>query len=136
MFGYEKPYFTDENGYLFRDETGLLDFGASIPMVVELGRNNCGTEQTKVWASIQIDSENARGAIVQYSLDGGDFETLGQISDDVETLVWPQKGQLIQSRDVDIQIVHNDTGDPPVLNGVTLYYNITETIINELGEHL
>lgn len=136
MNGYTKPYFTDNNGYLFRGETGLTDFGASIPMIVEFGRNNLGTEQSKAYLSVQIDSENARGGIIQYSLDGGDFQTLGQIKDDVETLVFPQKAQLVQSRDIDFQFVHNDYGDPPVLNGITVWFNVVETIVNELGEHL
>lgn len=136
MNGYRKPYFTDENGYLFRDETGFTDNGLSIPMQVEIGRTNCGTEQGKTYLSVQIDSENARGGIMQYSLDGGDWITLGQIVDPIQTIAFPQKGQLVTSRDINYRFVHNDYGDPPTFNGITTYFTITESVVNELGERL
>jgi hypothetical protein len=47
MNGYTKPYFTDETGRLFRDETGNLDNADPIPMEIEFGRNNLGTDQLK-----------------------------------------------------------------------------------------
>ena len=136
MNGYRKPYFTDENGYLFRDETGFTDAGNSIPMTIELGRTNCGTEQNKAYLSLLIDSENARGGIIQYSLDGGDFQTLGQIKDNVQDLTFPSKDQLVSSRDIDFIFSHNDYGDPPVFNGLQVSFRITESIVNELGQRL
>jgi hypothetical protein len=77
MNGYTKPYFTDETGRLFRDETGNLDNADPIPMEIEFGRNNFSTDQLKQYFDA-IDSENARGGIMQYSLDNGAFNTLGQ----------------------------------------------------------
>ncbi len=136
MNGYRKPYFTDENGYLFRDETGLTDAGNSIPMILESGRTNCGIEQRKTWGALQVDSENARGAIIQVSFDGGDWKTFPnwQLKDNIQTLNFPQKGQLLASRDIDVRIVHNDYGDPPAVNGFTVYFALSESIVNELGE--
>ena len=95
MNGYTKPYFTDETGRLFRDETGNLDNADPIPMEIEVGRSTFGTDQKKVYDSVLVDSENARGALLQYAIDGGRFETLGQITDNIEKLVFPQGGQLI-----------------------------------------
>jgi len=136
MNGYRKPYFTDENGYLFRDETGFTDNGLSIPMIIDSGRTNCGTEQAKTWGALQVDSENARGAIVQLSFDGGDWQTYPgwQLKDNIQTLNFPQRGELIKSRDIDVRLVHNDYGDPPSVNGFTVYFAVAESIVNELGE--
>lgn len=131
MSGYTKPYFTDETGRLFRDETGKLDNVDPIPMEIELGRNNFGTDQRKNYSAVLVDSENARGAIVQYAIDGGRFETLGQITGNVEKLIFKQGGQLIEGRDIDYKLVHNDKGDPPIFNGITTYFSVTEVNVNE-----
>lgn len=136
MNGLVKPYFTDENGYLFRDETGFTDFGLSIPMTVETGRVNCGTEQNKTWMAVQVDSERARGAILQYSLDNDDtWLTLSQLTEDIQTVPFPQANELIQSRDINFRVVHNEPTDPPFINGLTVYFNIVESLVNEIGEN-
>lgn len=126
MNGYTKPYFTDETGRLFRDETGNLDNGESIPMEIEFGRSNFGTDQGKNYASAMIDTEDARGMVLQYSLDGGDFQTLGQITKKIELLVWPQGEQLVEGRDINYKIVHNDKGSPPIFNGITTHFSVNE----------
>lgn len=131
MSGYTKPYFTDETGRLFRDETGNLDNADPIPMEIEVGRTNLGTDQVKRFVSVLVDSENARGASLQYSIDGGSFQTLGQITDNVEKMIFPQSGQLKEGRDINYKIVHNDTGDPPVINGYTTYTNSAEMFVTE-----
>jgi hypothetical protein len=131
MHGYTKPYFTDETGRLFRDETGNLDNIDPIPMAIELGRNNFGSDQKKNYHSVLVDSENARGAALQYSIDGGNFETLGEIDENVQKMIFPQRGNLIEGRDINYKIVHNSKGNPTVVNGLTSFYSITEGIPNE-----
>jgi hypothetical protein len=134
MNGFTKPYFTDENGYLFRDETGNTDNGLSIPMMVEFGRTNCGTEQQKIFDAVQIDSEYTRTGLMQYSLDGGDWMTLGQIDMDITTMVFPQKKpELKTGHDINMRFTHNNTGDQPFFNGWTLYFDNYEAIVGELG---
>jgi hypothetical protein len=133
MHGYVKPYFIDDLGYLFRDETGNTDNGISIPERIRFGRNNLGIPQSKVFHSILVDSEAARGALIQYSVDGSQFKQLGQITQDVQSFEFPQSDDLIVGRDIDYQIIHNDTGDPPIINGITTYFNLDETFVNELG---
>lgn len=130
MNGYTKPYFTDETGRLFRDETGNLDNADSIPMEIEVGRDNLGTDQTKRFLSVLVDSENARGALLQYSFDGGPFLTLGQITDNIEKMVFSNNGQTPEARDIDYKIAHNDTGDAPVINGFTTYTSKAELTVN------
>lgn len=131
MTGYTKPYFTDETGRLFRDETGNLDNEDPIPMEVEMGRNNLGTDQKKVFGSVIVSSEQARGALLQYQVDGGVFNTLGQITENNQKLVFPQGGQLIEGREINYKVVHNDEGDPPIFNGLTTYFNSSERIPGE-----
>lgn len=136
MNGFRKPYFTDENGYLFRDETGYTDAGNPIPMVIESGRTNCGTEQRKTWGALQIDSESARGAQIYVSYDGSDWTTYPgwQLSDNIQTLNFPQSGQLKASRDIDVMLMHQDKGEPPAVNGFTIYFSLVESVVNEMGE--
>lgn len=131
MNGYTKPYFTDDTGRLFRDETGNLDNADTIPMEVEVGRSNFGTDQTKNYASALVDSENARLGTLQYAIDNGAFRTLGQTTEAVTKMVFRQGGQLIEGRDVNYKFVHNDPGAPPVYNGQSTYHSVTEAIPNE-----
>lgn len=132
MNGYTKPYFTDETGRLFRDETGNLDNLDTIPMEIEFGRNNFGTDQYKEYISMIIDSENARGGIMQYSLDNGPFNTLGQTVTPSTKLSFPTNNQLKEGHDVNYKFVHNDGGDAPALNGMSTYFKIQELIVNEI----
>ncbi len=136
MNGYTKPYFTDDTGRLYRDETGNLDDADTIPMRVRFGASNCGVPQGKGFHSVLVDVEDARGAILQYSIDGGDFITLGQITQDSQTFVFRQNDQLVEGRTIDYQLVHNSRGTPPVFNGQTTYYNLNESVVNEFGQKL
>lgn len=133
MNGYTKPYFTDETGRLFRDETGNLDNADTIPMELELGRNNFGTDQLKKLLSVLVDSEKANGASLQVSLDGGNFQTIGTINNNIQKLVipYPQGGQLVEARDINYKFAHNDSGDPPVINGLTTYFSMSEMFVTE-----
>jgi hypothetical protein len=130
MHGYKKPYFTDDTGRLFRDETGNLDNFDPIPMEIEIGRSNMGTDQKKRFLSVLVDSESARGGSLQYSIDGKSFKTLGKIVNNVQLLTFPQNNQIIEGRDINFKFVHNESGDPPIINGLTTYFFITEVSVN------
>lgn len=130
MNGYTKPYFTDETGRLFRDETTNTDNGEAIPMEIEWGRNNLGTDQQKRFNSLLIDSENARGAILKYSVDSGPFVTLCQIVDNVQRVIFPASDQSIEGRDIDYKVTHNDAGEPPMINGITTYTTFAELVVD------
>lgn len=132
MNGYVKPYFTDETGRLFRDETGNLDHHDTIPMSIEWGRNNFGTDQLKLYFTLLIDSENARGGVMQYARDLGAFETLGQLTDPQTKISIGTAEDLKEGHDINFKFVHNDGGDPPAINGQSTYFKIQELIVNEL----
>lgn len=132
MNGYTKPYFTDENGYLFRDETGLTDNGASIPMLLEFGRTNCGTEQEKIFEAVLVDSERTRTGIMQYKLNNGNWAVLGQIVEEVGELVFSQEYLKKKGHDINLRFTHNSAGDPPFFNGWVVYFNNVQSIVNEV----
>lgn len=132
MNGYTKPYFTDETGRLFRDETGQLDHVDSIPVEIEWGRNNFGVDQTKIYNSVIVDSEDAQGATLQYSLDASPFKTLAQqITKPVTVLHFPHDGQAPEARDINYKLVHNDKGRGPTINGLTSFFGVVEVTPNE-----
>lgn len=132
MSGYTKPYFTDDTGRLFRDETGNLDNNEVIPFEVGLGRNNFGTDAVKTYTAVLTDTEGAREASLQYALDGGSFQTLGQLTKPVNKFAFPTDGDTIEGRDIDYKLVHSDSGDPPAINGVSTTYQIQERIVDEV----
>lgn len=131
MNGYTKPYFTDETGRLFRDETGNLDNADIIPFEVEMGRNNFGDNNRKSYVTVLTDTDAAREAVVQYSLDGAQYQTLGQITKPVNKFPFSTRDNFPEGRDISYKIVHSDAGDPPVINGVSTTYAIQERIVNE-----
>lgn len=132
MNGYTKLYFTDDTGRLFRDETGNTDNGEVIPFEVELGRNQFGTDARKTYTAVLVDSEAAREAILQYSLDGGQYQTLGQIDKNVNKFPFSTARQeSAEARDISYKFVHSDSGSQPILNGLSTTYQIQERIVDE-----
>lgn len=130
MSGYTKPYFSDDTGRLFRDETTNTDNGESIPLEIEWGRNNLGDDRAKRFMSLLIDSEDARGATLKYSVDSGPFVTLCQITQNVQRVSFPAGGQSIEGRDIDYKLTHNDAGEPPLINGITTYTTFVELVVD------
>lgn len=126
MNGYSKPYFTDETGRMWRDETGNLDGVDTIPFELQVGRTNQGTGLKKTYNGYIIQSENARGALVKVALDNGNWKDSAQITDDVQEVVFPPN-QL--GRDINYFITHNDGGDGPVIDGIATYFIVSEQTI-------
>jgi hypothetical protein len=98
-------------------------------MEIEFGRNNFSTDQLKQYIAVRIDSENARGGILQYSLDNGAFNTLGQATDFHENLLPNYPSQ--EGHDINYKFVQNDGGDPAAFNGLSTTFKIQELITNE-----
>lgn len=131
MNGYTKPYFTDETGRLFRDETGNLDNFDVIPFEVEFGPNNFGEDNRKSYVTVLASSEAARGMILQYSLDRGQYQTLGQMTDATSKFPFDTRMDFPEGEDISYKVVHSDSGDAPIFNGVSTVYTIQERILNE-----
>lgn len=126
MNGYTKPYFIDETGRLWRDETGNVDGPDTIPFEVQMGRNNQGSGLKKNYVGCIVETERARGANVMVSLDGGQFKNVGQIMHDVEEIIFPGD---FYGRDIDYKLIHNEDSDAPIFDGVTNYFSMEESKI-------
>lgn len=124
MNGYTKPYFLDETGRLWRDETTSKDGADTIPFEVQIGRNNQGNSFLKEYVGCIVETEKARGAQIMVSVDGGQFKDMGQVTQDVQEVVFREK---MVGRDVDYKLVHNDSGDAPSFDGITTYYSQVQT---------
>lgn len=124
MHGYTKPYFLDDTGRLFRDETGWMDHNDTIPFEVELGRNNLGSEQRKNLIGAYIESENASGAQVLAVIDNQHTKNIGQLNEDIVSLPFPA-GTI--GREVNYKITHNSNEAPPVVDGVVTHFSYSES---------
>lgn len=132
MSGYTKPYFTDETGRFYRDETGNTDDGAVIPMEVELGRNQFGTDANKTYTAVLVNSEEASEATLLYSTNGEQFKPLGQIDKNVNKFSFSTSRQPdVEGRDINYKFVHSDAGTAPILNGLSTTYQVQERIVDE-----
>jgi hypothetical protein len=124
MNGYTKPYFTDETGRLFRDETGNLDNADSIPFEIEYGRSDFGTPLTKNYVGALVQSEKAKGALLQAYLNGNPKpHDLGQITEDMQEFKYPAG---FRGHDINYKIVYNSQGDGPTIDGITTYFSQEE----------
>lgn len=128
--GEEKPYFFSDDGYLYIDETGNLDHDKIIPLEVETGRDNFGSEQIKKYDAMLIYSEGAIGSSVKVSVDGGDFQTVGHIEDPVQYIKFPERGpdKLRLGTSASCKVLNASAGDPPSIQGIVWYYDIQEDI--------
>jgi hypothetical protein len=124
MNGYTKPYFQDETGRVWRDETANLDGVDIIPFSVQTGRNNLGVPLNKEFHGMVVHSEKARGSLIMVSIDGQQFQEVGQITQDVQEIRLAP-GKFV-SHDIDIKVTHNDEGDTPSIDGFTHYYNVKD----------
>jgi len=119
MHGYTKPYFQDETGRLFRDETTHKDHNRLIPFEVETGRNHLNSSSVKSFVKCVVYSTDARGAYVTASIDGGAFLPVGQITKSVQELEFknPPLG-----RDINYKFTHNSDSGPPIIDGVDTHF--------------
>lgn len=123
MHGYKKPYFIDDTGRLFRDETGNLDHVDTIPFEVELGRDNFGVTLRKSYHSYTVDSDQCQGVQVLASVDGGEFKYLGQLVRRISEFVFKYG---LEGYDVNYKFTLNDNTYPPIINSDTTYWSPLE----------
>ena len=128
MNGYTKPYFQDDTGRVFRDETGFTDHGDPIPYEVELGNNNFNNDLHKNYIGAVVDAEAARTMQVMYSVDNGEWQRLGQVDEKVKEMTFPHNSR---GRKIKYKFTHNDDGEPPKLNGISTFYSVEERLYGD-----
>lgn len=131
--GVVKPYFFAENGKLYIDETGNKDDDKNIPFEAGTGPDMFGSEQIKKFTGMLLFSDNANGLRLQASVDGGEFKTVGRITNKVAYFPFPENGDNVLPRGVaiDWQIKGSNPGDPPKVEGAVIYYSVEENIPSE-----
>jgi hypothetical protein len=129
MNGYIKPYFQDETGRVWRDETGNTDGADTIPFEVEFGTELDNSPLKKNIVGIIVSTENARGAQIMLSVDKREFKDIGQVTEDL-TEIYYKAGT--NGRITNYKIRHNDAGDAPVLDGIITFTSQEELFFGDL----
>jgi len=128
--GEMKPYFWCNDGYLYIDDTGNLDYDVEIPLEVELGRDNFGGVQLKKFDGCFVYSEDAAGMTVKVSVGGKQAKTVGQITEDECYMKFPERGedQLPRGSSINAFITGSSTGDPQKIQGIEWYFTSEEEV--------
>ena len=124
--GVRRNYFLDENGFLFLDEDGDLDYQDTIPWYIRYGRLNFGSAFLKSLIGLYIHSDSATGSIVEYKTPGksNDWQKLGQIDDIVASL---GVNNSLEARDFDIKIHGNAKGTAARIDGIEVWYDTKQS---------
>lgn len=117
------PYFQDDTGLILKDETTNLDLTATIPWFVELGRDHFNFDELKSYQTVYVYSKAPRSVIVQYSLDAGEWFTLGELKEKVQKFVFPLN---TEGHDINYRLSLNAIGEPPVIEGISTHYSVIE----------
>lgn len=128
--GVNLPYFWCDDGYLYIDSTGNLDYDKEIPLEVDLGRDNFGGVQLKRYDGMFIYSTNANGMTVKVSVGGKQARTVGEISEAECYIKFPERTEdaLPRGSSINAYIHGSSPGDPPVIQGIEWYFTSEEDI--------
>lgn len=131
--GENKPYFFSTDGYLYVDDTGNLDHNSAIPLEINIGKDQFGSEQLKKFDAVFIYSKDAAGMAVKGSVGDGQALTLGQIEKDEQYIKFPERGedQLKRGTTLDLSLYGSTKGDPPYVQGAVTYFSVEEDIPSE-----
>ena len=131
--GENKPYFFSTDGYLYLDDTGNLDHDKAIPLILNTGRDNFGSEQIKKYEGVFIYSQDAIGTTVKLSVGGKQPQTVGEIAEDEQYIKFPERGEDAPGRGttIDIFLSGAQKGDPPYIQGLVWYYSLEEDVPSE-----
>jgi hypothetical protein len=126
--GEDRVYFFSDNGYLYYEHDGNLDDDKIIPYEFDLGEDNFGTQQLKSYDGMFVYSKNAIGTTIKASVSGGDFRTVGQITQDEEYIKFSENGdnKLPEGTTIRIKYANATKGDAPLIRGHIVYFNARE----------
>ena len=122
MSGTRKSYFLDENGNMFLDEDGDLDWNDTIAWYLRYGRNNFGSGLLKTLIGMYVHSENSSGSVVftKTSNKQRDWQKVGQLTELISEL--PIQG-VSDSRDFDFKISGNAKGAAARIDGIEVWFD-------------
>lgn len=127
--GNVKPHFFDHTGQLWLDESGNMDDDKVIPLEIELGNDNFGIDERKDYLGVVIYSKNSAATRLQISVDDGEWEDAGQITNPVERIAFTQARRKSGTM-INFKIVNSSSDDPVEIHKMTVYYNRAEDTFN------
>ena len=126
--GEDKPYFASTEGYIYIDDTGNLDHDTEIPLEVYLGRDNYGGVNKKKYHGVFIYSKDSVGMTVKVAVGGGQYITVGSITQDESFIKFPERGDRVLplGSSAEAMIAGASKGDPQYIQGIEWYYSVEE----------
>lgn len=119
MHGYEKTYFGTSDGRVYRDETTLTDWKRPIQLLVETKRFHQDLpEETKTYRYAYIYTQNGQNAFASYSIDGGEWQVIGQLAKNVTRVDLRD----VKGRDIAFRVTQNNGGESVVFIGVSVVW--------------
>ena len=126
MSGKERLYFITDGVKLYLDEEGDTDDGDTIPVVVEYGRRNFGTEFMKSAIGAYVYGKNISGAQLFISGTDRKWVPLGQLTEPVSRVSIGDAKKNIKARDFNFKVSMHQKGDRPRLEGLAFHYSFEE----------
>jgi len=112
--------FGDANGEIFQFDGSTTDDGNSIPFIMEMHRLHQGAPgERKRYKRVDVHSDRGEGAIVNYSINGEDYKSLGTIDGDFTSFYFSAEG-----RDISFKITHKNAKTAPQILAINVVYNI------------
>lgn len=126
--GEDKLYFFSNDGYLSMDDTGNEDNGKSIPLEINFGRDNFGSQKLKKYEGIFVYSENSAGATIKVSVDGKQSQSVGRITEESDYIEYNQRddSRLERGTSCDVDYFSAGKGDPEIVRGIVQYFTVEE----------
>lgn len=132
--GKVKAIYIDDHSQVFIDDIGTEDAKASgstgdtIPFNVELGDDTFGVDEKKQYVGIKVYSKNSSGTKIMASVDAGQFMEVGQITQPVQSIKFPEK--LPKGTMINLKFVNSSSGDAPEFYKAKVFYNRVEDTFN------
>jgi hypothetical protein len=136
--GVERCYFLDENGYMFLDEDGNLDYTDSIPWFIQYGRRAFGGTSNTHYSDSSMKKLDG-GYVYAYNISGSNlmvktpginknWDTIGQLVEPISEINIPDT-KPIEGRDFDFKISGNSKSDPAKIEGIELWYTTIQSAL-------
>jgi len=125
--GVNKSYFTDNDGNVFKDESGNTDNGSPIPWYVELGNNLFETEAQKSYHAVHVFSGKAKGTSIRAKINDRESIKVGEITENSQSITIPGKGTDLQGEYINYIISNNGQYGESVFRGLVSYYSLEQS---------
>lgn len=132
--GYIKPFWFDEVGQMWVDDTGNTDNGKQISLRYAFGDDTFGIDELKSYKGIKVYSTAAVGTKVLLSIDRGEPIEVGEISGAVTVIDFStSKKNLPKGSMVNVIFTNSSSEEAPLIEKATVYYQKEEDTLRATG---